>query len=375
MHHNVIYRHYYKKNVLCYNCLIKFLTTRRKAFGTVFGNRLKIDLKIKTTTMVNEFEPQPSRQQKVNPTLIYGILVAALLGTWGYILYDKSKTKEQVTALTTQNATITTEKDEVSELYNASLSRLDSLMGENQTLNQTIEADSKAIAALKNEINKIVSNKNATAADLARARKMIADLNGRIETLASEVEKLKGENEQLVNSNQKISSEKQQVEQTLAATVAEKEAVKKSLEETNDIASTLHASNFNITPINEKGGGKEKATTTAKKVDKLRISFDLDPNKLAPSGQKELFVAIIAPDGKPVAIPGSGSASFTTREDGEKFYSTKIGVQYDNLRRIPVSFDWRQDKDYQTGNYKIEVYHNGFRIGEATRNLKKGGIF
>jgi regulator of replication initiation timing len=325
--------------------------------------------------MVNEFEtPQPEKQ-KINPTLIYGILVAALLGTWGYILYDKSKTKEQVTALTNQNATVTSEKDEVRELYNASLSRLDSLMGENQTLNQTLSGTNQEISNLKNEIRKIVSNKNASAADLARARKMIGELNGRIENLAAEVDKLKGENEQLVNSNQKISAEKQQVEQSLAATTTEKEAIKKSLDETSDIASTLHASNINITPINERGGGKEKTTTTAKKVDKLRISFDLDPNKLAPTGEKELFVAITAPDGKAVAIPGGGSANFTTREDGEKFFSTKVGVQYDNLRRIPVSFDWRQDKDYQTGNYKIEVYHNGFKIGEAVRNLKKGGLF
>ncbi len=43
-----------------------------------------------------------------------------------------------------------------------------------------------------------------------------------------------------------------------------------------DIGSTLHASNFTIVGVKEKSSGKEKETSTAKRVDKLRISFDLD---------------------------------------------------------------------------------------------------
>ncbi len=26
-------------------------------------------------------------------------------------------------------------------------------------------------------------------------------------------------------------------------------------------------------------------------------------------------------------------------------------------------------------SYKIEIYHNGFKIGEGVRSLKKGGLF
>jgi hypothetical protein len=29
---------------------------------------------------------------------------------------------------------------------------------------------------------------------------------------------------------------------------------------------------------------------------------------------------------------------------------------------------------FKIGNYKIEVYNNGFKVGEGTRTLKKGGI-
>lgn len=314
-------------------------------------------------------------EKKDNRTLIYGILVAALLGTWGYIIYDKNKTSEKMGTLSSQNTMITTERDEVRELYNSSLTRLDSLMGENQNLADSIEGRNSEVAKMKNEIRKILANKNATSADLARARKMINELNDKVSTLAAQVEQLQGENQELTTTNERITLEKQQVEENLSLTAAQKDSIANALDETRNIASTLRVSNINISPINDKGDGKEKETSTAKKVDKLRISFDLDQNRLAPAGEKELYVSITAPDGTPITIPSNGSGTFTTREEGEKFFTSKVNVQYENTRKIPVSFDWSQDKQFQTGAYRIEIYHNGFKIGEGVRNLKKGGLF
>ncbi len=324
--------------------------------------------------MNTEMTNQPE-SKKDNRTLFYGLLVAALLGTWGYIIYDKSKTHEQIGTLTSQNTLITTERDQVRELYNSSLSRLDSLMGENQNLADSVEGRNTEIGKMKSEIRKILADKNASSADLARARKMINELNGRIETMAAEVERLKGENDQLTVTNQKITEEKAVVEQTLTATTVAKDSIAKTLSDTRDVASTLHVTNIAIVPINDKGNGKEKETSTAKKVDKLRITFDLDQNRLAPAGEKELYVSITAPDGSHVSLPANGSGTFTTREEGEKFFTSKVTVQYDNTRKVPVSFDWHQDTPFQTGDYKIEIYHNGFKIGEGVRALKKGGLF
>lgn len=327
----------------------------------------------KTKCMTTGTEQNESK--KDNRTLIYGILIAALLGTWGYVIYDKNQTNEKVGTLSSQNTMITTERDEVRELYNSSLSRLDSLMGENQNLADSIEGRNSEVAKMKNEIRKILANKNATSADLARARKMINELNSKVEVLAAEVDKLKGENQELTTTNERITLEKQQTEQTLSLTTAQKDSIANALSETKSIASTLKVSNINITPIDDKSSGKEKETTKAKKVDKLRITFDLDQNRLAPAGEKELYVSITSPDGKPISLASSGSGTFTTREEGEKFFTSKVNVQYENTRKVPVSFDWRQDKQFQTGNYKIEIYHNGFKIGESVKNLKKGGIF
>ena len=63
-----------------------------------------------------------------------------------------------------------------------------------------------------------------------------------------------------------------------------------------------------------------------------------------------------------------------TREEGDKSFTSKLTVPYEQGKRQNVQLPLVQDK-FQTGDYKIQVYHNGFKIGEGVRTLKKGGLF
>jgi hypothetical protein len=313
--------------------------------------------------------PEPRRDSR---KLIYGILIAALVGTWGYIVYDKSKSKETITQLQTQYSNVDSARNVVQQEYNEALARMDSLTGSNTKLSGELAERKSDIDKLRSQIKHELGKKTA---DLNKARNMIAELNGKITDLLTQVEQLKAENQQLTTSNQQLTTErdtltsqKQVIEQNLATTQHIKDSIA-------DIGSTLHASNINITGINVKGGGKEKQTTTAKRVDVFRISFDLDENRISSSGSKELYVCVYGPDGKPITMP-SNSGTFQSRDEGEKVFTNKVDVQYENGKRTPVSFDWKPEAGkYQTGNYKIEIYQNGFKIGEGTKALKKVGLF
>jgi hypothetical protein len=149
----------------------------------------------------------------------------------------------------------------------------------------------------------------------------------------------------------------------------------KQKEDVIDIGSTLHASNFSIIGIQEKNSGKEKETTKAKRVDKLRISFDIDENRITQSGPKDIYIAITAPDGKPVAVDALGSGKFVTRDGMERPFTKKIQINYVQGQKEPVKVEWSQNSGFQTGNYKIEIYNNGFKIGEGVRSFKKGVLF
>lgn len=317
---------------------------------------------------------QPTPGKRDDRKIIYGVLIAALLATWGYIIYDKSKSNESINQLQTQYSNVDSARNEIQNQYNEALARLDSATGNNTQLQGALSERQKDIDNLKKQITSITSRKNATAGELERARGLINQLNMRIDDMYAEIQRLKGENQQLASSNKRLNSEKQQLSTEKTQLQDNLTTTESARREVEDIASTLHASNMNITPIHVKGNGKEKETTTAKRVDLLRISFDVDENRIAPTGNKELYVAVTAPDGRPVTM-ASGSGTFDTREEGTKTYTNKVNIPYEQGKRSSVSFDWKQEAKYQLGQYKIEVYHNGFKIGEGTKTLKKGGLF
>lgn len=310
-------------------------------------------------------------EKKDNRGLIYGILIAALLGTWGYIIYDKSKTRELIQSKDVQYSTLDSSRNQVQKEYEDALLRLDDLSGKNSKLDSLLKKSDKELESVKSRISQLVRKQNASAADLAEARRLIGQLNGKIDGYVAEIERLQGENQSLTQEKNTLTSQKAELEQTLSTTQTEKKAA----EEKVDIASTLHASNFRIQAVNERSGGKEKATTTAKRADKFRISFDLDENMVAPSGEKDLYILVYDPAGKLISEQGLSSGTFTTRQAGEKQYTNRIQVNYEQGQRKNVSFDLRQTDKYQPGNYKVEVYHNGFKIGDNTVALKKGGLF
>lgn len=318
-------------------------------------------------------QAQPPRKRD-DRKIIYGVLIAALLGTWGYIIYDKSKSNESIHQLQSQYSNVDSARNEVQTQYNSALSRLDSATGNNTQLQGALSSRQTEINELKKQITSITTRKNATAAELGRARGLINQLNMRIDDMYTEIQRLKGENKNLASSNRRLSSEKQQLSTERSQLQENLSTTESARQQVEDVASTLHASNMNITPLHVKGNGKEKETTTAKRVDLLRISFYVDENRIASTGNKEIYVAVTAPDGRPVTM-ASGSGTFDTREEGTKTYTNKVDIPYEQGKRSEVSFDWKQEAKYQLGQYKIEVYHNGFKIGEGTKTLKKGGLF
>jgi hypothetical protein len=303
-----------------------------------------------------------------NKNLVIGVLAAALLGTWGYWLYKNNQASQTIHTQQTQVAQSMTARDSVQLLYNDALTRLDSLTGNNRNLHGQLSDRESDISKLKNNINKILRDKNATQADLAKAKKMISDLNDKIAVLEADNARLTGENQQLTSNNVQLTTEKQTLEQNLQTTTKEKE----ELASTVDVASTFSASNIQITPINERKNGKEKVSTTAKRVDKLVLSFDVE-NRVAKSGPTDMYVIVTAPDGKVISDATSGG-TFTARSEGEKTFTAKQNIDYEQGTRKGVTIPIRQN-DFQTGDYKIEVYQNGFKIGEGVKTLKKGGLF
>ena len=315
-------------------------------------------------------ETPPSTPKKDNRSIIYGLLIAALLGTWGYIIWDKSKTKEMTTQLQSQLSTTDSSKNAIQNEYNSALQRLDELTTMNSSMDSLVKSKNSEVANMKSRIQNLLNKQNRTAADLAEAKRLINELNSKISSYVQEVEVLKGENLQLKTEKQEITTQKE----ALQVQYDQKTAEKKVVEEKLDVASTLNASNINIVTIDERKNGKEKEKDVAKRVDKIRLTFNVT-NRVGEDGTKDVFVVITDPTGQVVSNEALGSGRFTTREEGERVFTKKTSVSFVAGKTTPISIEWKPGTKFAEGVYKVEVYNNGFKIGEGAKTLRKGGLF
>ncbi len=298
-----------------------------------------------------------------------GVLAVVLLGTWGYLLWDKNKTTEQIQIKSAEITSANTAKDSVQTIYEEALTRLDSMVGYNNTLTGKLSDNQQEISRLRAQISTLSKNRNRSDAQSRDLRNLQAQAIAKINNLEAEVARLMGENQQLATTNTVLTQEKAQLQTDLQSTTTQKDELAAKV----DVGSTFSASNINIKGVDEKGNGKEKETDKAKKVNKLVVSFDVE-NRIAQSGPTDLYVIVSAPNGQVISNASMGSGTLTTRGEGDRPFTYKTSIEYEQGTRKTVSVPLRQDK-FEVGNYKIEVYQNGFKIAEGIRNLRKGGLF
>ena len=323
-----------------------------------------------TTTNYPSATPQSQPPKKDYKNLVIGLLAAGFLGTWGYLLWNNNKQEQVQTQQQAQISKVTDEKGQLQKNFDDALVRLDSLTGTNNKLTAQMNEGNTEISKLKGRIRDILKKEHITEAEKKKAEDLIKELNDKIGNLEQQVAQLTQDNQQLTQDKQNLTQDKEKLTNDLTTTTAAKQDLEKKV----DIASTLNASNISITPMHERKDGKDKETSTARRVNKLVIGFDV-ANRIAQTGQTDVYVCITGPDGKPISVPALGSGNFTSRDDGDKIYTAKVPVDFESGKSKSVQFAWKQNSEFQKGNYKIEIYHNGFKIGEGTRELKKGGIF
>jgi cell division protein FtsL len=317
------------------------------------------------TTLVNERRPDNNSKN-----IIIAVLAAAFLILGGFFIFDHNKSSQTVQSDQTEIAKVTSEKSDIQNSFDASLARLDSMKTVNTDMAGKLEANTSEIAKMKAEIRSILNKKNATAAELSKARNLIAQLNGKITDLETQVAQLTQQNDSLRQNVAVLTTDKETLTRNLDST----NVIKQTLEKKVDVASTLNADNITITPVKVKHNGKEKVSTVAKRVDKLKVSFDVN-NRIIQPGITDVYVVVVGPDGKPVPTVTGDASTFTTRDEGDKPFTAKLPVDLETAKTKNVEFAFAPGSHFQTGSYKIQIYQNGFLIGEKTRELKKGGLF
>ncbi|UHG94260.1 hypothetical protein [Spirosoma oryzicola] len=192
-----------------------------------------------------------------------------------------------------------------------------------------------------------------------------------------DIRKLKDENGQLRNQARVLEEEKQTIlseneglrseKAALTQTVVDYSAQNADLKDKVTLASAMKAVNVKVNALASNGRERDGGSYKASRIDRLKISFIIPSNPVALKNNKDIYVRILDANGAVVSETGIGGVLwFEGREIG---YSIRQSVPFENNdQQVDILF--RRDTAYKPGNYSVELYSEGFRIGNGSFAVK-----
>lgn len=295
--------------------------------------------------------------------------VAAILGiaavVLGFLYF------QQRAELTKQEATV---MQQVGEIASTRM-KLDSISTE---LNMKI-AEVERLGGDVEELNKMKAQLEADKVALSRSGKVetgkyltkIKEYETFLAEKDTEIAKLREENQLLASSNDSLNvqvgslqTERQTLVQRqteLTDSVMTYTSQNKELSEKVNRAAALKAQNFKVLAITSKGKTRDDDAYKAKRVDKIKMVFDLPENPLTRQETKDIYVRVLDPNGAVLADDATGSGEFEVNGQETKF-STRESVAYlNNNQKVEVTYD--NTAQFRPGKYSVELYAEGYRIG------------
>ncbi len=301
-----------------------------------------------------------------NGLLTAGLVVmTALAGFLGYLLSQEKQVSDK------QESDIQVKVQELAtthaRLDSISL-QLDQKIAEVQKLGGNVDELVKVRADL--ERDKVALRKNSRLS-IAKYDRKIKEYEAFLVQKDEEIAQLREQNGQLTATNETLNTEntglKTNLETTRQAytdTVGTLAAQNQELNQKVTIASALRAENVRVVAISPKGKEKDGERYKAKRLDKIKVAFQLAKNPLTKEEQKDIMVRVVDPEGAIVSDQATGSGTFTTFAGQEQQYTTKQQVQFTN-NSPSVEVVYGRGTPYKKGRYNVELYSEGFKIGEG----------
>ncbi len=266
-----------------------------------------------------------------------------------------------------EKVVIREEKTSVEEELGTTMQRLSEIRTE-------LDAKIQEIEKLGGDVAELEKAKAEVEAELKSVRKRnekaIVELRDKVEGYEEllklkdeEIEKLKVMNKELYTENRTLKTKQNVLSDSINRLAQNKEELANKVA----IASQLKAENISVMAVNNKGRERESPFRN-RQIDKLKIEFNIAENKVAPIEGKKILIRITDENGKALFDVARGSGTFLL--DGkEEFYTTAQEILFDNTRQ-KLSFLYEKGSEYVPGNYTVEIFTDGYKMGTILFTVK-----
>lgn len=300
------------------------------------------------------------------------VLAFALAGIFAYLYFnEKQSVSHQNISITekTQELLRTNSKlDSISAQLDAKIAEVQALGGqvtELEALKVRLEKDKKLLMNSKSFNSKEFETKIKEYEEQLIIRDAeIAKLKEENAVLSNQNQVLNNENTGLKSTNEELKTVKQTLEDSVYKTTVEN----RELSEKVTLAAALRPMNYLVSAINSRGRERDGEEFKARRIDRIKLQFKLAENPLTKKENKTIYMRLADPQGNVISDMATGSGAFTFGGK-ETVYTSKQNVMYSNSGQN-IEFIYTRGASYEKGQYKIELYADGFRIGQTSFTVK-----
>jgi len=298
------------------------------------------------------YEVENNRKSNGSGIIIFLSVLAVLLAiAGGLLLREMLKARYETQIANLQVREIADERDILIGQLDDLDGRYAQLSKEHEDLRQLFEAERRRASQLRAQLQGV--------GPIGKGEAM--PLREQIEQLEDQLANYEDQIAMLLEENETLSIENAQIRSNLAQAHVynqELEVEKEKLQEKVNIASLINISNVDVMALRERRRWDEP-TTSARRVDKLSICFNLNRNMIAEPGERNFYIRIIDPNNEVLTKSQEDIMPF----EGETIqYSIKETVDFQNVS-MDVCTEWEQDKRFDRGYYSVVVFCEGNEVG------------
>ena len=317
-------------------------------------------------------------KKKSKLPLIFNILLVIIVSYLAYevsVLSQKNHAfKQEISEMIKENEEmnqIIINQDIVSEADGENLKEnlklllfsYDSLEQNNSVAIDSINTQREKINNLMQEVDKLDKKSKRDWRKIYKLKKEAETLRNIMKGYIHTIDSLNTLNINLSNDLTEKTQKLSNVSKENKKIIKQNEALQKQVA----IGAVLQINNVLSSGIRIRSSGAQSETTRASKTNMIKTCFSIIENKLAQAGDKEIYIRILDSEGNLLKSPTP--LTIINQQKEELKMSSKRTINYQN-QNTDLCIFYEIENSISAGNYIIEVYAEGFLIGETSIALR-----
>ena len=317
-------------------------------------------------------------KKKSKLPLIFNILLVIIVSYLAYevsVLSQKNHAfKQEISEMIKENEEmnqIIINQDIVSEADGENLKEnlklllfsYDSLEQNNSVAIDSINRQREKINNLMQEVDKLDKKSKRDWRKIYKLKKEAETLRNIMKGYIHTIDSLNTLNINLSNDLTEKTQKLSNVSKQNKKIIKQNEALQKQVA----IGAVLQINNVISSGIRIRSSGAQSETTRASKTNMIKTCFSIIENKLAQAGDKEIYIRILDSEGNLLNAPTPLTIKKKKKE--ELKMSSKRTINYQN-QNTDLCIFYEIENSIPAGNYSVEVYAEGFLIGETSIALR-----